>query len=579
MEKNDDFSLGFAGSLFELTGTVPSQKNISATVEEKSYSYKTVYEWFVKDKTATSTFEQHLRTKPEVYILFNLVPFHPLPDDIMQKVEKFKNQCFADVDKNLTDNNENIEKGEQIKFCLLEIENIFKYYDSEEFNFEKDLKHYLFEKLYVSLKEKESDGVLDLSEVGALLNTAKQIYLWDGESEKTRQEILSWIKIKAAEDKCKIESYWQSFIRLVKIKPSFEKLNTEKCEEKLYWEYQSLKLQELEIYNQPIEINHDELRAEMKSILEGNKLLKDREETYLRDFFYIEQAKSGKDFSLKLPSDYYQHLKTVACFTYSFSEEQWNDFAHKHKLSKLNDLSAAFILGTQKASSIENIASLLENNKSKAIERIIDGDLETYLIHIDQRGMANEIEQAKNIFKNDRESLFKAVLNILLNKKNNDADNSIEIDDRQSLLSLISRDADIKEMVEYLLKRKTREKLNQRILGSSKERDALNEYLRHKKFSFVCLCMNYLRDFPDESNASGYANIYEMYANYVLDILIERNAFSLFFSGFCHLINQDYVSQKFKDKLNETNIKMQKDFETFCNTVNKKGKKKSIFGF
>ena len=125
MEKDNDFSLGFADSLFELGGTVALQKNERTTVEEKSYSYKTVYEWFVKDKTPTTTFEQHLRTKPEVYILFNLVPFHPLPDDILQKVEKFKNQCFADVDKNLTDNNEDIEKGEQIKFCLLEIENIF----------------------------------------------------------------------------------------------------------------------------------------------------------------------------------------------------------------------------------------------------------------------------------------------------------------------------------------------------------------------------------------------------------------------------------------------------------------------
>ena len=42
-------------------------------------------------------------------------------------------------------------------------------------------------------------------------------------------------------------------------------------------------------------------------------------------------------------------------------------------------MSVAFILGTQKASSIDNIATLLENNKTKAIERIIDGDLETYI--------------------------------------------------------------------------------------------------------------------------------------------------------------------------------------------------------
>lgn len=595
MEKDDGFSVGFEDSIFELAGTTSKEKaeavslktDIESTQEIKSkndnkniYSYETVYEWFVKDKSLTVSFEQYLRTKPEVYLLFGLMPFEPLPSDMISRVEDFRAQCFADVDKNLQYDTEAIEKGEQIKDCLNEIYALF-YYDADNFAFETELKRNLYEKLYVSLKEKEANGIIDLSEIGALLGSAKQLYLWDGESKDAKKEILGWIRTKAAEDGCRIESYWQSFIRLVKEKKlPVEKLRVDRCEERLYWEYQSLKFQELQIYDMPIEINHEELRSEMKSYLEEYNLLKDPEEVYLNEFFYNERERSGKNFSVKLPLEYYQYLKTVALYKYLFTEEQWIDFAHRQKISSMSEISVAFILGSEKASSIDNIAKLLENNKTKAIERIIEGDLETYLIHIEKKDLAKKIELAKSSFKNNWDALFENVLNILRGIKTTPHEDSVESDnDRQTLLALIDRDASVQDMVKYLLKRKTKEKLNQRILNDSKDRQALNEYLSHKNVSFVCLCMNYLRDFPNESNASGYKNIYEMYANCVLDILIEKNAFNLFFSGFWQLINLDYVSQKFKDKLNETAVKMQASFEQFCNDVSKNGKKKSFFGF
>ena len=594
MEKDDGFSVGFDDSIFELAGTAPNEKtesvslatDIESTQEIKSannnknkYSYETVYEWFVKDKSPTVSFEQYLRTKPEVYRIFNLDPFQILPPNIMQIVEEFRVKCHSDVDKNLQYDTEAIEKGARIKECVDEIRNVFKYYPDN--NFKTELKRNLYEKLYVSLKEKEANGVIDLSEIGALLGSAKQLYLWDGESNDAKKEILGWIKTKAAEDGCKIESYLDSFIRLVKEKKlPVEKLRVDKCEERLYWEYQSLKFQELQIYDMPIKINHDELRSEMKANLEKYNLLKDPEEVYLNEFFYNERERSGKNFSVKLPLEYYQYLKTVALYKYLFTEKQWIDFARRQKISSISEISVAFILGTEKASSIGNIVNLLENNKTKAIERIIDGDLETYLIHIEKKDLAKKIEIAKNSFKNSRDALFENVLNILRGIKTVSREEPTESDnDRQTLLALIDRDASVQDMVKYLLKRKTKEKLNQRILNYSKDRQALNEYLSHKNVSFVCLCMNYLRDFPNESNASGYKNIYEMYANCVLDILIEKNAFNLFFSGFWQLINLDYVSQKFKDKLNETAVKMQASFEQFCNDVSKNGKKKSFFGF
>ncbi len=595
MEKDDGFSLGFEDSLFELSGTVSEKKEEVKSISLKTdiepgketttikdapnkYSYETIYEWFVKDKSPSISFEEYLRTKPEVYLLFDLVPFQPLPHNIMQIVEEFRTKCHGEVDKNLQYDEDAPERGTQIKKCVDEISNVFKYYPDN--NFETELKRNLYEKLYVSLKEKEANGVIDLSEIGALLGSAQQLYLWDGEEEGAKKEVLGWIKEKAAEDGCRIESYWQSFIRLVKEKKNIEKLKVDICEEKLYWEYQSLKFQELQIYGMPIEIDHDELRSEMKSYLEEYKLLKDPEEVYLNEFFYNQKERSGKDFSLKMPPEYYQYLKTVARYKYLFTEEQWMDFARRQKISSISEISVAFILGTEKASTIDDIANLLENNKTKAVERIIDGDLETYLIHIEKKDFAKKIEQAKITFNNNRDALFENVLNILRGIKGVTREESVDNDDdRQTLLALIGRDASVQDMVKYLLKRKTKEKLNQRILCDSKDRHALNEYLNRKNISFVCLCMNYLRDFPNESNSSGYKNIYEMYANCVLDILIEKNAFNLFFPGFRQLINLDYVSQKFKDKLNETTVRMQVSFEQFCNDVNKKGRKKSLFGF
>lgn len=591
MDNNEEFTLGFEDSLFSLGGTVSSAEtsneevktnNIENILEEKSpfkYSYKTVYEWFVKDKSPTIDFDHYLRTKPEVYLLFDLIPFEPLPENILATVEAFKNRCFSDIDLHMNNSNEEIDCGVQIKECLLCIESIFKYFDSEDFHFEEDLKQNLYEKLYVSLREKEFDGILDLSEVNALLMVAQQIYLWDGKSEKIRQEIISWIKQKTLEDGCRFESYWDTFVRKVRNKSQFERLNVYFCIEKLTMEYWNLKYSELEIHNQPLELDKEELQKEMLSILEKENLLVDNIQSYYDTFFSIEKGRSGKDYSLKLPADYYQFLKTVATQSYYFTEQQWEQFAHEQKLSKLNDMSVAFILGTQKASTIETIANLLENNRSKAIERIIEGDLETYLYHIDQRNLAKQIEQAKNDFKDDRNNLFITVLKILRGIKDSEEEDTADIDDRQTLMALIGRDAPVSEMVKYLLKRKTREKLNQRILSESNDRNDLNEYLKHKNISFVNLCMNYLKEFPEESNSSGYKNIYEMYADYVLDILIERNAFNFFFAGYKHLINLDYVSQVFIDKMNETDKKMQADFIQFCENITKKSKKKSFFGF
>ena len=594
MNEDDKFTIGLEESShrqintkkhdnnesFAKERTDPIDKTASNGNPSDKYSYKTVYSYFVKSKTdPTMSYEQYLKTKPEVYLLFGLKPFQPLPDNILESVTAFKNRCFSDIDRDLTSSNELIEKGEQIKKCLYEIENIFKYYDSEESNFEEALRQNQYEKLLVILREKEFDGAIELSEIESLLKVAKQLYLWDGKSTLVRQEVLNWIKEKALEDECRIESYTETFVRIVKNKPPLEKLKVPVCIEKLYMEFRVLKYTELEIYDQKLEIDEQELHEEMIAILDEKKLLRDNEEAYLNDFFNIEKARSGKDYTLKLQANYFQYLKTIATSTYYFSETQWVAFAKKQGLSSLNDVSAAFILGTEKASSIENISNLLENNKTKAIERIIDGDLETYLIHVGQRKMADEISHIKINYKDNNDSIFTNVINILRGINDTTEENSVEIDDRQSLLALINRNAPIKEMVQYLLKRKTREKLNQRILGESNDRNDLDKYLMNNNISFVCLCMNYLHEFPNESNSSGYTNIYEMYANYVLDILIKKNAYNLFYSGFKPLIQLDFVSQAFKDKLNQTSINMQKDFESFFETVNKKNKSKSLFSF
>lgn len=593
---NDDFTVGFDDFVIELDGQVSSSsvssqnevlenatksenQNIVVDEKQEDYSFYRVYDLLIKDKSPSISFEQYLKTKPEVYLLFDLVPFEPLPDNFLGEVEAFRDKCFFEVDKIWADNSENIEKASLVKECLLEIESIFKYWDSEDSTYEKDLENFLYNQLYVSFKEKTMDGILELSEIQNLLRIAIQIKLWDGKSGKRLLKILSWIKTKTIEDNCRMESYWDTFIRNVKNKSPFAKFNVEHCLENLYKEYRNYKLIELHVNNQPGKINDEELKNEMLSILKEKNLLVDNMVFYEENFFVKEKKRSKINFSLPLHNDYFYYLKGLAINTYQFSENQWEDFTSKHHILKMNDMSVAFIMGTQKASSIENIANLLENNSSKAIERIIDGDLETYLVHIEQFDLAKKVEQIKNDYKNDKLLLLKNVVNILRGIENSDEISVEDVDDRQTLMAIINRDAPVQEMVAYLLKRKTKEKLNQRILGESNDRTSLNEYLNHKNVSFVSLCLNYLRNYPEESNASGYKAIYEKYADYVLNVLIERNEYKLFFTGFIHILHLDLLSQSFIDKLNESNNNMKSDYEKYCSDIERKSRKKSFFGF
>lgn len=559
----------------------PIIENNNTKGNSRKYSFEDIYELFVANnllilqQNKKEVFWQYLKTKPEFFLIYDLIPFKELPNDILKTIENYNSSYNIAIRNNCYD----YEKAALINRCLQYINELFqlfmKSYNNEKRNYYKQFvnesKQYIYEKLFESLKKIENDnkfsGLIEIKDIKSLLNYTKELYLWDGNSQNDREEIIKKLEEEISKDGFKIASYKQSFCKEVVKLPYTSRLRNE-IEESLLMKYHDYKTQELEFYNKSLPNTNrdeyrDELRTEMIQILEEEKLLVDKKSTYENDYFNT-QINLYFDYPLLL-SEQYMTLKFVACNIYKFKEEEWIKFAQEKKLRKLDDLPVTFILGEKKASTLSKIANLLEDNKTKAIERIIDGDLETFLNHIRENKLAKEIKEITNKFKDNKEELFKHVLIILrgINPVENENDNETSINDRKSLLDLIQRDCKIEEMIEYLLNRKTREKLNERLLTESKDRAFLNEYLVKKNISFICLCMNYLLKFPEEHNAERYTHIYEMYARYVLEVIKEKNEFIFFLSGYIKILKITYLSKSFINELNEIEDKMQNEYKSF----------------
>ena len=245
-------------------------------------------------------------------------------------------------------------------------------------------------------------------------------------------------------------------------------------------------------------------------------------------------------------------------------------------------------MGTAKASTISNIATLLEENPNMALSRIRAGDVETYLSHIGQLKMANMLSAKKEELKNDTDILVKTVVSLLRGVDySNEADEEETVNESDSLIPLIERKASAEEIVSYLLRRKQFEKLNNRILSKeSIEHKELEQYLFNIGFTFTKICFNYLKEFLDESNAAVYKNMYETYARYILNLLVTQNDSKTFVYVFKPLLDisktAGLLSDSFINDFNEVEKSMLDALADEENAFidNKKNKsKKSIFGF
>ena len=454
--------------------------------------------------------------------------------------------------------------------------------------YNKEIRRNLLYQLYGSFKEKAKDKILEVSEMQELIDTAFSIHLINAESE--RKQIIEWIKKECKEHNCSIEYFQQSFIRYVKNRTPFERFNTDLCKQNLFDEYK--KLAELNSRLQGVSLKTDKkLFDEMYQFLLSEDLFIDNVQFYKENFFEKEKQNFKGNFSLPHNDEDFYYYKGTAKNLYYFTEEQWNEFIRIENLRKEDDASVAFIMGTAKAVTLSTLATLLEENPNMALSRIRAGDVETYLSHIGQLQMANMLSAKREELKNDTDILVQTVVALLRGVDFSDEkEEEEEVKETDSLIPLIERKASSQEIVSYLLRRKQFEKLNKKILSNETvEHKELEKYLFENGFTFLKICLNYLNEFLDESNASVYKNMFETYATYVLSKLTENKdlntvvAFTFVFKPILEKSKTlNLLSQNFIEMYAENEKSMAEKFrEEECNYIKQQNQKskKSFFGF
>lgn len=562
-------------------------KEIKETVTEDSSEVDEIYNLLkISEKPERVDFKEYFKSNPEIFKIAGVDYYKTLTPE---QYSQFENKCETIISKakEIWNSPKLNYKIAELDDALGTLKSIFRTENATK-SYNLEIRRTLNNQINSFLNQKLKDGILELSEIQELLEIAISIHLVS-DSENGKKAILDWIKKAQESKKFKIESYQETFVRKVKDKKTpFERFDTESCKQKLFNDYKKLAQLNKQIFSEEVNKTNDELYEEMYKVLITEQLFIDNLKFYKENFFEKEKAAFKGNFSLPHSDEEYYYYKGTAKNLYQLTDTQWNELVRLENFKKEDDASVAFIMGTEKAITINGIAKLLEDNPNMALTRIRAGDVETYLSHIGQLQMSKKLSEKKEELKNDTDLLVQAVVALL---RGVDIQNNKEVEDdvneSDSLIPLIERKASAQEIVSYLLRRKQFEKLNKKILSNeSTEHLELNKYLITIGMNFQKLCLNYLNDFLEENNASVYKNMYETYARYLIDTLTIQNDSITFMFVYKPIIEEGLksglISDMFIKEYNEKEQLMNKLLEEqkniFIENQNKK-QKKSFFGF
>lgn len=600
---DEDFSLGntFDNDEYSLPGnkleneeySLSGNLNKKSTIIDSNDSINEIQRVYdilhIKDRDLKLSWEDFFKQDAGIFILLNKTNFQlPTKTDIdtfSTDIEKWihvAHKEWIDV--------ENQHKTELLTEALQAVLKIYtKILNSSEYAqyYIKEIRTNLKKRIDTVLDQKIKDGILEISEIQEIYEIAVSINLVS-DSVNGKKAILNWINKKQEKKNFIIESFSETFIRNVKEnKTPFERFNTDICKKNLFDEYKNLALLNHQLTGDSLKTDK-ELFEEMYELLVNKNLFIDNVQFYKENFFEKEKQNFQGNFALPHNDEDFYYYKGTAKNLYYFTEEQWNEFVRIENLRKEDDASVAFIMGTAKAVTLSSLATLLEENPNMALSRIRAGDVETYLSHIGQLQMANMLSAKKEELKNDTDLLVQAVVSLLRGADfSKDSDEEEEVKETDSLIPLIERKATPQEIVSYLLRRKQFEKLNKKILSNeTNEHKELEKYLFEIGFTFQKICLNYLNEFLDESNATVYKNMYEIYARYILNICVSKNDAKTFLFVLKPLLleskRQGIISDSFMNGVSEQEksmlIILADEEKSFIDNQNKKSKK-SIFGF
>ena len=583
---DSEFFLGNSTEDFYLGNTAVTNDEPASDGDEDYQELLEIYELLkIGAKPFKVEFEEYFKDNPEIFKVADTSYFKTLSENEYKAFEKKCDKLVGIAHKNWIDI-ENQRKLEDLEKALNTLKSIFRQPAKTEAYIE-EIKRTLKAHLNAALRQKLKDGILEVSEIQELMEIAVSIRLIP-DSEAGRISILNSIKSANERNIFKIESFEETFVRIVSEKNKIERMNTDTVRSNLFKEFKSLSdINNYVLANKTTKTD-EELFEDMCQLLTDNNLLISNIELFMLDFLEVEIERKGEFyFRVPLNNDYYYYLKGTAVNKYELTEDQWRQITMIRNIRNESDFTVAFIMGYKKESSVVGISKLLQENPETSFSRILAGDLETYFTHIGRKNIANKISKLKGAYKSNQDELVTGVVNLLNTEIGDTSNEPISSDNKEkvSLDSLVKKESGIKELVLFVVKHKEDEKLYSELSSESVSVERIQALLtaKQKKYSYTKFLLNVLYELLLENDISQYKYAFIKIATKIQELLKDKEDFATFMKVYVPIVNaavkNNIISSSDEiDGFLEIEKLMNQIFDSEYETQNNKTKKKSMFG-
>lgn len=583
---DSEFFLGNSAEDFYLGNTAAPSDEPASDGDEDYQELLEIYELLkIGAKPFKVEFEEYFKDNPEIFKVADTSYFKTLSENEYKAFEKKCDKFVGIAHKNWIDI-ENQRKLEDLEKALNTLKSIFRQPAKTE-SYIEEIKRTLKAHLNAALRQKLKDGILEVSEIQELMEIAVSIRLIP-DSEAGRISILNSIKSANERNIFKIESFEETFVRIVSEKNKIERMNTDTVRSNLFKEFKSLSdINNYVLANKTTKTD-EELFEDMCQLLTDNNLLISNIELFMLDFLEVEIERKGEFyFRVPLNNDYYYYLKGTAVNKYELTEDQWRQITMIRNIRKESDFTVAFIMGYKKESSVVGISKLLQENPETSFSRILAGDLETYFTHIGRKNIANKISKLKEAYKSNQDELVTGVVNLLNTEIGDTSNEPISSDNKEkvSLDSLVKKESGIKELVLFVVKHKEDEKLYSELSSESVSVERIQALLtaKQKKYSYTKFLLNVLYELLLENDISQYKYAFIKIATKIQELLKDKEDFATFMKVYVPIVNaavkNNIISSSDEiDGFLEIEKLMNQIFDSEYETQNNKTKKKSKFG-
>ncbi len=503
----------------------------------------------VKDKSPKIKFKDYFYNNVNIFEVAGKKPYEVLSADEYNKFCENVDRWIA-VANIWRTTEEGKQKILDLNDALEELKSIFKYEKLTK-DYSAAIRKNLYNELARNIYSKfRIDKVLDVSELLDAMDYAISIKFTD-DREFAKKKVTEIIQILKKKYNFEIESYEDTFLKLIAKKDKIELLDTDLTKQKLFKEYKPLA--ELNYQVSLKELPSDEtLYEEMVSLLAENSVLIPNTDFFMLAFLEpeIERQSGHYDFNYPINTEYFYYLKGTAINVYQLSEDQWRGIALIRGIVPEDSATVAFIMGYQKESSVAGITKLLKDNPETAKNRILAGDLETYFSHIGRKNISLKIGKLKETYKTNTDELVTGVVELLKSGTGGTIEIPTVPREKKTFDKLVQKNGELKDFVSFIVKNKsdellineistdsiTVERLQSLLLAKKKKTtyvkfllNVMNELLLETditqyKYAFIKVSSRTQKELIDQSDAISFINIYSVLVNSAITNGIIQNS-------------------------------------------------------